>query len=724
MIRGVFIPSILTIFGVIMYLRLGWMVFHVGIVGSVTIITISSLITFMTGLSIAATATNMKVGAGGAYYMISRSFGIEAGAAIGIPLFFAQALGIAFYITGFSESLSYIFPELSTKLVSLLSLGMLTAITLFSAEITLKIQSYIFAIICLSLASFYLGDVLPPNQEAASKLNEISKLPFWSVFAVIFPAVTGIEAGLAMSGELKNPSKALPTGTLLAVLMGFGVYISIPILLYYRSQPSDLASNYMIMKDIALVGGLIVVGLWGSTISSALGSLMGAPRTLQALAKDRVVFDFFGKASGEKSLPQRATLLSAGVALIAISYGNLNSIATVLTMFFLTSYGFLNIAACIESLMGNPSWRPSFRTHWSISLVGAISCLFIMLMIDAGATIIATVCVVAVFISTKKRELGQNWSDTRRGILLSLARYSIYHLSQYKADARTWRPNILVLSGSPQKRWEMIQLGHALTKNKGFLTVGSVLEQKDVEQSRKFSIEESIKDFLKKNGIQALAEVHFAQSFATGSKAMISNYGVGTLKPNLLMLGDTQKEDKVTQYCQLIMDTHRMKKNILIFKNQNIAQPQIGFPWAEHLSSIDVWWGRRHQNANLMLALAYLISSQNRKQAGNITLKSTILHEDEKSSATQSLNSIIEQGRLKISHKIYTLGKGQNYFDMMARESESTGLVFMGIRPPEENESCEEYAEYYRRLMGLTQAFPKLCMVLASEEVQFKEIFR
>ena len=227
--KGVFTPSILTILGVIMYLRMGWVLGHMNLFQTILIITIASVITFFTALSISATATNMKVGGGGAYFMISRSLGVEAGAAIGVPLFFAQALGIAFYLAGFSESLQVIFPDLPIQAISAITLAALTALALFSADLALKAQFVIFAIIILSIVSFFIGGGQPPEIDP-NKLAD-SNIGFWAVFAVFFPAVTGILTGVSMSGDLKKPEKSLPYGTLAAVIIGYIVYITIPVFL-------------------------------------------------------------------------------------------------------------------------------------------------------------------------------------------------------------------------------------------------------------------------------------------------------------------------------------------------------------------------------------------------------------------------------------------------------------------------------------------------------------
>ena len=92
---GVFVPNVLTILGVIMFLRTGWVVGQAGLTGALIILGIANLITFLTTLSLSAIATNTKVGGGGAYYLISRSLGLEIGGSIGVPLFLAQAISAA-----------------------------------------------------------------------------------------------------------------------------------------------------------------------------------------------------------------------------------------------------------------------------------------------------------------------------------------------------------------------------------------------------------------------------------------------------------------------------------------------------------------------------------------------------------------------------------------------------------------------------------------------------
>ncbi|MEK6254924.1 MAG: amino acid permease, partial [Gemmatimonadales bacterium] len=389
---GVFTPSILTILGVIMYLRFGWVVGNVGLSGALLIVTISTLITFLTALSISEIATDQRVRVGGAYYMISRSLGIETGGAVGIPLFFAQALSVALYTIGFAESVKNVFPQVDERLVALLTTVAVAGLALKSARAAIRAQYFIMGAIGVSLISFFLGSAVGPPDMVTVPLADVPRENFWVVFAVFFPAVTGIMAGVNMSGDLKEPGKAIPKGTMAAVLVGYAIYMILPVFLAMRADQNQLIQEPLIMRRMALWGDAIIIGVWGATLSSAVGSIMGAPRVLQALARDGVLpnsLRWLGKGSGPEDTPRAGTAVTLGIALGAVAVGNLNLIAPVLTMFFLTTYGVLNISAGLERLLGSPSFRPRFKVPWYLSALGAVGCVSVMFLVNSVATVIA-----------------------------------------------------------------------------------------------------------------------------------------------------------------------------------------------------------------------------------------------------------------------------------------------------------------------------------------------
>ena len=286
---GVFTPSILTILGVIMYLRFGWVVGNVGLIGTLLIVTLATSITFLTALSVSAIATDQRVRIGGAYYMISRSLGVEVGGAVGIPLYIALALSVALYTVGFAESLVAVFPQLDFKTVGLITTVGVAILALISAKAAIKAQYFIMFGIALSLLSLFFGIPIDDfSLELCGALYRNSE-GFWVVFAVFFPAVTGIMAGVNMSGDLKDPAKSIPKGTFYAIGVGYLIYMLLPIILANRADALTLIDDPLIMRKIAWWGDAILIGVWGATLSSAIGSILGAPRVLQALARDGIL---------------------------------------------------------------------------------------------------------------------------------------------------------------------------------------------------------------------------------------------------------------------------------------------------------------------------------------------------------------------------------------------------------------------------------------------------
>lgn len=715
---GVFTPSILTILGVIMYLRFGWVLGSVGLPATLLIVTIATSITFLTGLSLSALATNMKVGGGGAYYIISRSLGLEAGAAIGLPLFFAQALGIAFYISGFSEAVIDTFHlTISPIILSAGTLTALTALAYFSASLAMKAQFFIFAIIIASLGSFFAGG--PVVGEVGGTL--IPKgVGFWSVFAVFFPAVTGIEAGISMSGDLREPSKSLPRGTLTAVLVGYVIYMALPVFLSFMvDDPQQLLSSNA-MRGVARWGGLIVAGVFAASLSSALGALLGAPRTLQALAADRIIPSFIGRGYGkEKADPRVATAISYGVALLAVVLGDLNMIAPILSMFFLTSYGLLNLSAGLEGLIESPSWRPKFKVHYGISLAGAFACFLVMLMINVGATLGAIGVTSLVFYLVKRRQLNAHWTDMRYGILTLLVRFAVQRLSRLNPDERTWSPNILALSGTPSSRWHLIELASSLAPHSSALTVASVLPVEDWSAEKVKSTQETMRDYLRKREVDALVKIFPSPDMLIGARALVRAYGYGPLQPNTILLGDSENRSNYLGFSELIRLIYRTNRNLILFREAD-ATEESTVPAAGG-ECIDVWWGGRETNIGLILTLAYQIQKSAVWGQSKLVIKTVVETEEEKEAVTRRLTTFIEEQRIPAEAEVI-LKQDEKIFDIMRKSSAAAGLVFMGIREPHDDESVEKYSHYYESLMKHTRGLPPVAMVLAAEAIEFRKV--
>ncbi len=566
---GVFTPSILTILGVIMYLRFGWVVGNVGLLGALLIVTLATSITFLTSLSIAAISTDQRVRAGGAYYMISRSLGIETGGAVGIPLYLAQALSIALYTIGFAESVGKAFPAANEKLVGLVTTVAVAVLALVSAKTAIRAQYFIMAAIGLSLVSLLFGSPIEETHiemwGAADRLSE----PFWVVFAVFFPAVTGIMAGVNMSGDLRDPSRSIPRGTFAAVGVGYLIYMALPVLLAMRADAVTLIEDPLIMRKMAYWGDAILLGVWGATLSSALGSILGAPRVLQALARDGVLprrLRWLGKGSGDDDAPRAGTVLTLGLALAAVYFGDLNLIAPVLTMFFLTTYGVLNIAAGIERFLESPSFRPTFQVHWAFSLLGALGCVAVMFLINAVATVVAVLFVLGVYLWLERRSLESAWGDVRSGLWMAITRAGLMRL-RIEADTKNWRPHLLVLSGAPTRRWHLIDLARAISHNRALLTVSTVLTTEGVTTERQHAMEKNIRDYLERRAVQGLVRVIAAPDPFVGAERLVESYGLGSLTPNTVLLGDSQDPALRARYCAMIEHFYHARRNVVIVRD-------------------------------------------------------------------------------------------------------------------------------------------------------------
>lgn len=713
--KGVYTPSVLTIFGVVMYLRFGWVLGNVGLTQTIMMVLIANLITFLTALSLSSLATNMKVSGGGAYFMISRSLGLEPGAAIGLPLFLAQALGVSFYIAGFAEAVTNIFPALPPVGVGVGTLLLLAFLAYTSADLALKSQFIIMAVIGLSLISFFAGSRVPPADP--EQITQIpASLGFWAVFAVFFPAVTGIEAGISMSGDLKNPAKALPAGTIAAVISGFLVYLAIPVFLASRvSDNALLLTESMIMRDVARYGNLVVLGVWGASLSSAMGALLGAPRTLQALARDGVAPRFLGKGFGSGNDPRIATALVFLIALVGVLAGDLNLIAPVLSMFFLTSYGFLNFSAGMETLIGSPSWRPQFRVWWILSILGSVLCAAAMLMINAGASMIAALVCGSIYFLVKRRRVKARWGDMRSGILMLLARYALYKLAEKEPDERSWKPNLLVLSGPPTQRWHLVDLARSISGDSSLMTVAMVMPEEYSDQ-KILAAQELLQRHLQRQMIPAMVKTVTARDPFEGGRNLIRTYGFGPLVPNTILLGETRDESRLVEYAGLVLQARSRNRNVVIVREPGADQDRPSD------NRIDVWWRGRGSNAGFMLALAHLIRKCPDWKGADLRINMVAGSEAERKGMELHLAEFVRNSRLNAGVRLI-ISSGRTPMEMIRSSSTDAKLVIMGLRLPDPEESAESYSNYYRNLMLNLEGLPLTALALANEKVDFQGIF-
>jgi solute carrier family 12 (sodium/potassium/chloride transporter), member 2 len=709
---GVFTPSILTILGVIMYLRFGWVVGNVGLVGALVIVTICTAITFMTALSMSSIATDRRVRAGGAYYMISRSLGVETGGAVGVPLYFALALSFAMYVVGFAESVVNVLPMLSERWVGMGTAVVVAVLAIVSSRLAIRTQYFVMAVIGVSLLSFYFGSPIEDTSleltGAPARLSE----NFWVVLAVFFPAVTGIEAGVNMSGDLKDPRRSIPRGTLAALAVGYLVYMTLPIFLALRADAATLIEDPLVMRRMAYWGDAIVLGVWGATLSSAMGSILGAPRVLQALSRDGVVPGrlgrWLGKGSGTDDAPRIGTALTLGVGLMAVWLGDLNMIAPVLTMFFLASYMTVNLAAGIEGLLGSPSFRPAFRVHWSVSLFGAVACVAIMFLINAVATATAAVVVAGIYIWLQRRGLKTAWGDVRSGLWMAMIRTGLFRMTE-SIDGKNWRPHILVLSGAPTRRWHLVELANNLSHGRGVVTVSSVLPEGSRTAGRLAAMESMVREHLARRGIEAMVRLVTDSDPFKGGRRLVTTYGIGPLVPNTVILGDSEQPSHRAAYCNMVTSFHRARRNVVIVRDN----PELGFGQRRR---IDVWWGGLQSNGGLMLLLGYLLRTSGDWLGAELCVKLVVDAVEGQAGARANLERIIRQLRIGATFEVI-VADGRPFPRILRESSSDADLIFMGLAKPDEH-----FQQSYQRMHAMALAMPTTVFVLASQDLDFAEV--
>jgi len=686
---GVFVPNVLTILGVIMFLRSGWVVGNAGIISALVILVVANAITLLTTLSLSAIATNTRVGVGGAYFLISRSLGLEIGGSIGVPLFFAQAISVAFYLVGFAESLRFIWPSVDVRAIASITLVPFFCVAWFGASIVARLQYVILLALGVSLVSFFSGFSPADSIYDTMRPQYADGQGFWSVFAIFFPAVTGIMSGVSMSGDLENPSRSIPRGTLAAVLVTFAIYAAQILWLGVNADRDELLTNNLVMHRIARLGWAIFAGLWAATLSSALASLAAAPRTLQALGTDGVVPRFLGRGFGSTNEPRTALFLTTLIAAACVLLGDLDVIAPVITMFFLATYGTVNFVAGLESLVGNPSYRPTYRVHWILSILGCIGCATTMMLINVWATLIATVFILGIYFGLTRVRLRTSWGDMRSGMWFALTRFGLLRFQSARQHHRNWRPVILVLCGNPKTRLRLVEFAQLLEARRGLLFLAQIATG-DWESflPRLRGLQSSVQSFIQENGVSAVGKTMVADDFEHGVLALLQVGGLGYFEPNTVLMGWSEDELKEESFTRSIRRILQLEKNLIIY-----VEPEEGIPLEPYL---DVWWYARH-NGSLMVTLAHLIKASSfRFRDHTIRVRRIIQDEAGIDEAHSGTVEMLEAFRVGVEVDI--LVSTGPALAVIAERSRDSEITFVGIAVERSENQHENHLDPYAQL--------------------------
>ncbi len=569
---GVFTPTLLTILGVIMYLRLPWVVGNGGVLGGGLVVMLAIGITTATGLSLSSIASNTRLGAGGPYAIIAQSLGLEIGGSVGVPLYLSQALAVAMYIFGFREGWNWVFPDHPAMLVDFATFFVVFGVAFVSAGLAFRLQYAVMLVIAASLVVVFGNlDVWTSDQPLVwwgdfrgAPENDFSGATFWVVFAVFFPAATGIMAGANMSGELENPRRSIPTGTLAAIMVSSVVYVGLVIWSAKAASPEDLTASYTVMIDRSMFGPLVVAGLLGATFSSALASLVGAPRILFALASDGLIpggprFATLSQ-SGE---PRAAMLLTGAIVLLALLLRNLNAIAPLISMFFLITYAVINLVTFVESSLELASFRPTLRLPRVVPLLGTLGCLFAMFIVNPTFSLVAWGMVLSLYFWILRRRIGRRQGDVRSGIFVALAEWAATRVTELDiAGTRAWKPNFLipVIDGA-ELRGEFRMVVELCRPSGTVKLLGIADEVTQADLTPRIA---NLGLSLRKQRVFATWSVLTASGFSAGTLTGIQALQSAFFRPNVLLLGLPSDPAKHAELRDLLTEACRCGLGVMV----------------------------------------------------------------------------------------------------------------------------------------------------------------
>uniref|UniRef100_A0A803T2B7 Solute carrier family 12 member 1 n=1 Tax=Anolis carolinensis TaxID=28377 RepID=A0A803T2B7_ANOCA len=673
-VKGVLVRCMLNIWGVMLFIRLSWIIGQAGIGLGVIVILLAVLVTCITGLSTSAIATNGFVRGGGAYYLISRSLGPEFGGSIGLIFAFANAVAVAMYVVGFAETVVELLKSSNAIMVDATNdiriIGAITVVILLGISVAgMEWEAKVIVlliILLVAIVNFFIGTVIPSNNEKKARgfFNYQASIfaenfgpefrgdeGFFSVFAIFFPAATGILAGANISGDLEDPQDAIPKGTMLAILLTTIAYLAVAIsacvvrdatgnvndtvvfgmncngssacALGYdfsscKTQTCDygLMNNFQVMSMVSGFGPLITAGIFSATLSSALASLVSAPKVFQALCKDNIyrALHFFAKGYGKNNEPIRGYVLTFVIAMAFILIAELNTIAPIISNFFLASYALINFSCFHASYAKSPGWRPAFRYYnmW-ISLFGAVLCCAVMFVINWWAALItyAIELFLYIYVTYKKPEV--NWGSSSQALYYVNAIDSALDLTTVDEHVKNFRPQCLVLTGAPMIRPALLDIAHSFTKNNGLCMCCEVYT---VKMNSGMATKQA---WLTKNKRKAFYAAVAADSFRDGVKSLLQASGLGRIRPNTLVFGFKKNwrhstAAQVENYMGIIhvpsiiseSSINTISSMHMGEFNQRLLEASTQFKKKQGKGTIDVWW--LFDDGGLILLIPYILT--------------------------------------------------------------------------------------------------------------------
>ncbi|MBU0679112.1 MAG: amino acid permease, partial [Verrucomicrobia bacterium] len=653
----------------------------------------------------------------------SRALGLQFGGSIGLTLYLAQALSVPFFVLGFTEALVQSFPQFREHflLIGLLTTGLLFLINYFGASWAIKSQYIVMTVLAVAIGSLLGGAAMNFSAETFranwSSGYTSPDIAFWVIFAIYFPAVTGILAGVNMSGDLKDPAKSLVRGTLAALTVGFVVYLAEILLCGGAQVRADLIERpfEMLLEQAPLhFPAAIIGGVLAATLSSAMGSFMGAPRVLQALARDRVFpgLTVFARGTRHRNEPREALwltlVLSFAVVFIASGEDSLRAfdiVASIVAMFFLCTYGMINLAAFVESFGANPSFRPHFKLyHWTLSGLGTAACVAVMMLIDFRAAAVAGLTIGALYGLISRRVYSSAFGDARRGFFYQMASKTLLRLKEMTPDPKNWRPTFLVLSGNPQTRITLVKYGVWLESGRGIVTVAAILVGRldELVGQRKAALED-VEKVMQRHDLTVFPEVVVTEDLDEGVSLLVQSHSIGPIKPNTVLMGWPSSLDRVEAFLDHLRNIKSLRKSILSVIDRGLP------PEEERNRRIDIWWGGEG-NGSLMLILAYLLRRNWEWNRARVRILRQVSEEAGRTPAHEALERLAHAGR--INAEIVVAVSEESYAETVRKYSKDASVVFLGFHLPESGQEAAFFDQY----VAITADLPTTILVNSSGE--------
>lgn len=693
---AVFLTSTATILGAILFLRFGYAVANVGLIGVIALVALAHVVTIPTALAVSEIATNQKVEGGGLYHIISRSFGMNIGAAIGIALFLSQAISTAFYVIAFAEAFTPYFDYMAEitgwrithkQAITVPTVIIISILMLFKgADIGIKVLYAVIGVLFISLGFFFLGSTGHEVNYQAWTDTIAKPDDFFVVFAICFPAFTGIAAGIGLSGDLKDPKVSIPRGTILATILGMIVYIAVAAKLFFSVDLNDLNNDQLIMQKVALWGPIIPLGLACSTISSALGSVIIAPRTLQAIGHDKIfpsnAFNrWLSKGTAKNNEPINGSIVTAIISLVFVWVGSVDMVAEIITMFFMVTYGAICLISFLEHFAADPSYRPTFRSKWYFSLIGAVFCLWLMFKINSLYAVVSLSLMALIYLAVTYLNPGKKqMANVFQGVIFQVSRKLQIFLQKAdtEEDEEHWRPSVVCVTSHSFDRFAAFDVLRWISYRYGFGTFIHLIEgylSKATNEESKKAVNRLIK-LAATSKSNVYLDTIISPSYTSAIAQVIQLPGISGKENNMMMFEFARSHPEDLEN---IVDNYSLIRSV-DFDTAILSSTEKGFGYK---SELHIWISPTdYENANLMILLGYIILGHPDWKRGQIKINA-VFPVAELAEQRKRLLALIKSGRLPISAKninVFKKDEGQSMRQIVSDQSSEADLTILGFR--------------------------------------------